>query len=78
MMDIIIVGVQAGGSMGAPSGVMYAALSPYMNLDVYQRLMDMMVGAGLLVAITRGVTLGGHVYTLTAQGEKWYAARCHD
>jgi hypothetical protein len=69
MMDAIVCAVESGGDMGAPSGVMYAALSPYMTLDVYQRLMNSMVHMGLL-------RVSGHLYHLTPKGIEWYQARC--
>jgi hypothetical protein len=70
IMDAIIGAVHEGGAEGAPSGVMYAVLSAYMELGVYQRLMDMMVGAGLLVR-------SGHLYRLTTKGDEWYETRCN-
>ena len=68
-MDAIVAAIEAGGALGAPSGVLYAALSPYMTLDVYQRLMNSMVHMGLL-------STKGHLYTLTAKGTEWHRARC--
>jgi hypothetical protein len=69
MMDTIIDAVEAGGAQGAPSGVMYAALSPYMSLDIYQRLMNSMVHMELL-------SVSGHLYHLTDKGAEWHKARC--
>lgn len=68
-MDAIIDAVHEGGIDGAPSGIMYAALYPYMELGTYKRLMETMVHAGLL-------TVTGHIYHLTDKGREWHHARC--
>jgi hypothetical protein len=56
LLKIIVEAVKDMGTMGAPSGPMYAALmSTGMTLDQYQTIMDGLVSAGKLKR-------RGHVY----------------
>ena len=56
LLKIIVEAVKDMGTMGAPSGPMYAALmSTGMTLDQYQTIMDGLVAAGKLKR-------RGHVY----------------
>lgn len=60
--DAIEDAVKAAGSMGAPGGVLYAALMAHgISLAQFQSLMDAMVGAGRL-------TRSGHLYRV-AEGK---------
>lgn len=46
-VDCILEAVRVAGPMGAPSGVIYAALSAQgMTLNVYQQIVDYLVSAG--------------------------------
>lgn len=50
IVEAVMDAVKAGGSMGAPGGVMYAALMAHgCSLSQFQSLMSAMVGAGKLV-----------------------------
>lgn len=46
-VDCILDAARKAGPMGAPSGVVYAALSAHgMTLNVYQQIIDYLVSAG--------------------------------
>lgn len=46
-VDCILDAAREAGPMGAPSGVVYAALSAHgMTLNVYQQIIDALVNAG--------------------------------
>lgn len=46
-VDCIIEAARTAGPMGAPSGVVYAALSAHgMTLNVYQQIIDALVNTG--------------------------------
>ncbi len=48
-VDCILDAANAAGVLGAPSGVIYMALSQYgMSLTVYQQIVDAMVSQGLI------------------------------
>jgi hypothetical protein len=54
--DAIVDAVKAAGAMGAPGGVLYAALMAYgISLSQFESLMSAMVSAGKL-------TKHGHLY----------------
>jgi hypothetical protein len=55
LCSIIVESVRDVGTMGAPSGPMYAALMQYMTLEQYQTIMGGLVAAGKLRQV-------GHVY----------------
>ena len=55
LCSIIVESVRDVGTMGAPSGQMYAALMQYMTLEQYQTIMGGLVAAGKLRQV-------GHVY----------------
>ena len=47
--DAIVESVAEAGSMGAPSGIVYAALNSFgVNLETYQRFISALVNAGRL------------------------------
>ena len=48
LCSIIVESVRDMGTMGAPSGPMYASLMQYMTLEQYQTIMSGLVAAGKL------------------------------
>lgn len=49
ILDAIIESVKAGGSMGAPGGILYAALMAHgCTLDQFNQLMTILVRSGRL------------------------------
>ena len=44
----ITIAINAAGPMGAPSGIVYAALMGKLDLQTYQGLVDLMVDAKLI------------------------------
>ena len=62
LANIIEEAALAGGAIGAPSGVVYAALMPIMSLDQYQQMIGAMERAGR-------ITVSGHCIRLTDQAK---------
>jgi len=58
ILDAIVEGVKAGGSMGTPGGVLYAALLDKINLSQFEAIMAALVQSG----------------RLRRQGERYFAA----
>ena len=58
LADAIIEAVKAGGPLGAPGGVLYAALMDKMTADQFAQFMSALVGAGKL-------RKQGHLYFVT-------------
>lgn len=54
LLDTLQEIIAATGKRGLPSGHLYAMLMGHMDIDTYQKLIDLMVEAG-------GVTLKNHV-----------------
>ena len=58
-MACILDAAEAAGPMGAPSGVVYAALSAHgLTLPAYQQILDALIQAGK-------ITVSGHCIRLT-------------
>jgi hypothetical protein len=69
IVDAVIEAVSvANPDIGAPGGVMYAALQAVMRLDQFEELMSGLVRYGLL-------DKSGHCYKLTERGVQWYQNR---
>lgn len=57
-VSCILDAAKEGGELGAPSGVIYAALSEHgMSLTVYQQIIDALASRGL-------ITISGHCIKL--------------
>jgi hypothetical protein len=56
LADAIVEAVKAAGPLGAPGGVIYAALADKMTADQFNQFMSALVGAGKL-------NRNGHLYT---------------
>lgn len=64
MCDVILTAVEAGGTLGAPSGILYAAfMSSGCTLSMYEDIMRGLCRAGM-------VTLRAHCYHLTQAGKQ--------
>ena len=59
LCQMFVEAVKAGGSMGAPAGVMYAAVMDKMTLAQFEQVMSVLVGAGK-------VRKSGHLYHFVA------------
>ncbi len=55
IVDAILEAIKAGGSQGAPAGVMYAALMGFMSLEQFEDIMTALVRTGK-------VRKQGHLY----------------
>lgn len=63
MLSAILETIHAAGQEGAPLGPMYAALMSRVNLDEFQRLIQLLTKGGLITSM-------GHVARLTDRGQE--------
>ena len=65
LLNAIVSAVDAGGSMGVPSGVLYAALmTAGMTYEQYTMCMSVLVSDGIL-------RQSGHAYFVTEKGRQF-------